>query len=266
MSVLHRIVDVLVSGAKGDARHRIAANLTDRQLASVLWFRGLQYVRGLPLRLTARGVHGPVFRGRRAVVEYAFQLKSGPGLILEDHACINALSSHGISLGRGVTIARGAILTCTGVIARLGEGITIGDRCAVGAGSFIGGQGGVTIGNDVIMGAGVRIFSENHNSEALDRPIRTQGETRKGVHIGDDCWIGAGATIVDGVAIGTGSVVAAGAVVTHHVPPYTVVAGVPARTIRSRRAESAAEPLPLASARVPGVPVQQGAHARPEVR
>jgi acetyltransferase-like isoleucine patch superfamily enzyme len=184
-------------------------------------------------------VQRPVFRGRRVVVEHAYQLSAGPGLILEDGAFISALSLNGVKLGRNVTIARGAVLTCTGVIARIGDGIRIGDRSAVGAGSFIGGQGGVSIGDDVIMGAGVRIFSENHEYQALDRPIRAQGETRRGVAIDDDCWIGAGATIVDGVSVGTGCVIAAGAVVTRSVPPFTIAAGVPARAIGSRQAARA---------------------------
>ena len=112
----------------------------------------------------------------------------------------------------------------------------------MGAASFLGGQGGIVIGTDVIMGPGVRIFSENHRTDAMDRPIRAQGVTRATVRIDDDCWIGAGATILAGVTIGTGSVVAAGAVVTHDVPPWSVVAGVPARVVRSRSPETRANP------------------------
>jgi acetyltransferase-like isoleucine patch superfamily enzyme len=211
-------------------------------------------LRGVLLTLRAGGVHGPVFRGRRVVVEHAYALTSGPGLILEDGASIIALSRDGIRLGRNVTIGRATTLTCTGVLARIGVGIVIGNRSAIGAGSFIGGQGGVTIGDDVIVGAGARIFSENHNYDALDRPIRAQGETRKGVVIGDDCWIGAGVTIVDGVSVGSGCVIAAGAVVTKNVAPNTVAAGVPARAIKSRRPDARTEALldtPLREA--PGV-------------
>jgi acetyltransferase-like isoleucine patch superfamily enzyme len=251
VSTLQRGVERLVGRLKLDPSYRIAGSYGDRQLAVVLWHRGRQLLRGLPLRIRARGVRGIVFRGRGVVVEHAYALTAGPGLILEDGACVNALSRRGVVLGRNVTLARGATLTCTGVIAALGEGIEIGDRSAVGANAFLGGQGGIRIGDDVIMGPSVRIFSENHEYAALDRPIRAQGERRAAVTIEEDCWIGAGATILAGVTIGRGCVIAAGAVVTASVAPYSVVAGVPARVIKSRRTLQASgeadRPEPLGS-------------------
>ena len=76
---------------------------------------------------------------------------------------LNALSVNGIALGNNVTIAKNSVLQCTGVIAKKGEGIVIGNDSAVGAQSYLGGQGSIEIGDDVIMGPGVKIFSENHN-------------------------------------------------------------------------------------------------------
>jgi len=241
MSVLSRAIESIVARLKGDPKYRLAPDLSSAQLSIVLWHRFRQIVRGLPLRLRARKVRGVVFRGRRVVVEHAGQLASGPALILEDRVTINALSRDGIALGRNVTIARGATLLCTGVLAELGDGIRLGDRCAVGAGSFLGGQGGLFVGDDVIMGPGVHIFTENHRFDLTELPIRAQGNSRASVTIDRDCWIGASATIVAGVSIGTGSIIAAGAIVTRDVPPYAVVAGVPARVIKWRR--PAAEPV-----------------------
>jgi acetyltransferase-like isoleucine patch superfamily enzyme len=239
MSILASVAESLAARVKGDPSYRIALGLSDRQLVTVLWHRARQYMRGLPLRLRARRVRGAVFRGRRVVVEHAYALSSGAGLILEDGVLVHALSSQGVSLGRNVTVARGATLTCTGVIAELGTGISIGDRSAVGAGSFLGGQGGVRVGSDVIMGPAVRIFSENHNFDDVGVPIRAQGQSRAPVRIEDDCWIGAGVTILAGVTIGRGCVIAAGAVVTRDVPPFSVAGGVPAGILRSRLQEEA---------------------------
>jgi acetyltransferase-like isoleucine patch superfamily enzyme len=234
MSALQNYVERLVARIKGDPFYRIQANYTNAQLVGVLYYRGLQWVRGLALRFRARRVQGPMFRGRHVVVEHAGALAAGAGLILEDGVLISALAREGITLGRNVTIAKNSVLTCTGVLAEIGLGITIGDCSALGAGSFLGGQGGIRIGSDVIMGPGVRIFSENHRFDALDIPIRKQGVRRRGVRIGDDCWIGASVTIVDGVTIGDGCVVAAGAVVTSNLPPRCVAGGVPARVIKAR--------------------------------
>jgi acetyltransferase-like isoleucine patch superfamily enzyme len=68
----------------------------------------------------------------------------------------------------------------------------------------------------------------------VDIPMKEQGVTQKGVVIEDDCWIAANSVILDGVRIGRGSVVAAGAVVSRDVPPFSIVAGVPARVIKNR--------------------------------
>ena len=68
----------------------------------------------------------------------------------------------------------------------------------------------------------------------MDKPIRLQGATRKGVEIGEDCWIGSKAVILDGVKIGNHVIVAAGAVVNRDVPDYAIVGGVPAKIIKTR--------------------------------
>jgi acetyltransferase-like isoleucine patch superfamily enzyme len=78
----------------------------------------------------------------------------------------------------------------------------------------------------------VHIYSNNHIIDDPDRCFIDQGLTTKGVTIEDECWIGALSVILDGVTVGYRSVVAAGSVVTHDVPPHSVVAGVPARVIR----------------------------------
>ena len=79
------------------------------------------------------------------------------------------------------------------------------------------------------------MHSENHNYSNTEIPIRLQGVNRSGIIIGDDCWIGAKATILDGARIGNGCIVAAGAVVTKgEYPDYSILGGVPAKIISSR--------------------------------
>lgn len=232
------IVETIISKLKKDPDYKFKAVYTDRQLFNIVKYRGLQIARGLFGRLKIKMSNGVLFCGRAVVIENGYMIKSGPNLILEDYVQINALSEKGIILGRNVTIGKAAIIMCSGVIANKGVGLIIGDYSAVGAQSFIGAQGGITIGNDVIMGPGVRIFSENHNFDRFDTPIRKQGESRSPVTIEDDCWIGSGVTILGGVTIGRGTVIAAGSVVTKNIPSMSIVAGIPAKVLKTRGAET----------------------------
>lgn len=231
---LVRISEGIIRKLKRDPSYTIQSVYSNRQFIAILTGRFFQALRGIWLKLRLGHSKGIIFAGRRVVVEHAYAVRAQHSLIVEDNVFINGLSKAGIILGSNVTIAKGSILICTGVISNLGEGIQIGNNSAVGAQSFLGGQGGITIGNDVIMGPHVRIFSENHNMQQVDVVIRKQGESRKGVVIGDNCWIGAGVTILDGVTIGEGAVIAAGSVVTRNVPAFAVSGGVPAKVLKSR--------------------------------
>lgn len=114
-----------------------------------------------------------------------------------------------------------------------GEHIEIGDNSQIGHNAHV--PNDLIIGNDVIMGPDVVIWSVAHEFSRTDIPIRLQGATpRRPVVIGDDVWLGLRSTIMPGVRIGSHAIIGASAVVTKDVPPYAIVAGVPARVIRYR--------------------------------
>ena len=118
--------------------------------------------------------------------------------------------------------------------ARFGRGVTLGDRSGIGINASIGEQ--THIGSDVMMGPDCVIYTRNHRCDRLDIPMREQGYGPvEPVEIGDDCWIGGRVTLLPGVHVGNGAVIAAGAVVTKDVPPYAVVGGVPAKIIYNRK-------------------------------
>ena len=108
------------------------------------------------------------------------------------------------------------------------ERLFLGHTIDIGEFTHIRANGGVTIGDRVIIAARVTITSRTH---PLQLPRARVTEDRP-IVIEDDVWLGAGAIVLPGVTIGRGAVVAAGAVVTKSVEPFTVVAGVPARPIR----------------------------------
>lgn len=140
-----------------------------------------------------------------------------------------------IARGGAVTLGDGAVVRAGAMLLPSGGFIRLGRLSSINHYAVLNGQGGVTIGDKVMIAAFASLFAANHNFDDVDVPIQEQGlNTRGGIVIEDDVWIGTHAVILDGVTIGTGSVVGAGAVVTRTVPPFSVVAGVPARVIRQR--------------------------------
>jgi acetyltransferase-like isoleucine patch superfamily enzyme len=228
------IIERLIRILKNNPDYRWDSRYSARDLFVISFDRGLQILRGLYLKLFLKKSGGLVFIGRNVKVRHGYLLSAGKNLILEDNVSVNALSTEGITMGDHVSIARDSILFATGVIAHKGKGIHIGDRTGISARAYFAGQGGISIGKDVIMGPNVQIFSENHNFSDLDLTIKEQGVTKTPVVIGDNCWIGAGVTILAGVHIGDGCVIAASSVVSKSIPPNSIVAGVPAKVIKSR--------------------------------
>lgn len=112
--------------------------------------------------------------------------------------------------------------------------LSVGSNVSIHSMSYIECLGGCTISDDVSIAHGVTIMTTEHNYADLDVPIKYQGIQHKPVNIDRDVWIGAKAVILGGVQIGCGSIVAACALVKKPVAPYSVVAGVPAKQIRSR--------------------------------
>ena len=111
---------------------------------------------------------------------------------------------------------------------RLGNNVSVNRGCILHAG------GGIEIGNDVLIGPGVAIYSQNHNYKNLDNKIVEQGYETKRVCIGNNVWIAAKAIILPGVVIEDGSVIAAGSIVTKDVKSNTIVGGNPAVFINNR--------------------------------
>lgn len=229
-----RIVQAVVARIKHDPTYRLDPQLGGWALLSILWRRGLALLRGAWWSWRLDVCHMPFFVGRRVQILHAARLSTGRGVTLEDDVRIDALSRRGVKLGNNVSIAKFTIIEATGVISNLGEGLDIGANSNLGDYSFVGAAGGVRIGQNVLIGQRVSFHSEDHLFERTDLPIKAQGVRRRGIVVEDDCWLGAGVIVLDGVTIGQGSVVAAGSVVTRDVAPYSIVAGVPARWIRRR--------------------------------
>jgi len=112
------------------------------------------------------------------------------------------------------------------------SGIVLEERVAINFNAYIEGSGGVRIKKRTIIGPNLMLVSSSHNIDP-DCPFQASGKTLKPVEIGEDAWIGGNVCILAGVRVGDRAVVGAGSVVTKDVPPGTLVAGNPARIVRS---------------------------------
>jgi len=146
----------------------------------------------------------------------------GPGLLV--------IGPHRIRVGQAFSCWR----LCT--LAACDDGrLVMGDHVSFNSNVYVNACGGeITIGNDVMIGPNVVLRSTDHITDSRDRLIREQGSTAGRIVIEDDVWLAANVTIVGGVRIGRGAVVAANAVVTRDVDPYIIVGGVLAKPIKVR--------------------------------
>jgi acetyltransferase-like isoleucine patch superfamily enzyme len=233
---MRRLVILFVRRIKRDPTYTIDPATPPDALLAMLFNTFMKAVRGQIRRIGFKQARGIIFIGRHVTLRNKRYISVGRNFIAEDYCEIIGLSRHGITFGDRVTVGRFAMIRPTRYYGggELGEGLVVGNNSNIGAYCYVGCSGGIRIGNNVMMSPRVSLYAENHNFADVTRPMKEQGVTRKPIVIEDDCWIASHSVILAGVTIGRGSIVAAGSVVTADVPPYSIVAGVPARVIRSR--------------------------------
>ncbi len=161
-------------------------------------------------------------RHHQEALSLQFSCRFGADSFVSAEALVGGLE--GLVLGDRSYLAAGAVV-------RSGR-IEMGNDCSVNAHAVVAGN--VTFGNGVRMSSLASVYGFNHVFDRTDVPIHRQGVVSLGVVVEDDVWIGSHAVVVDGVRVGRGSVIAAGAVVVKDVPAGAVVAGNPARVIKTR--------------------------------
>ncbi len=164
------------------------------------------------------------------------RLRLSPGCFIDDNVTIYAHNNGGgVTLGRNVHLYRGTIIEIGA-----GGSIVIGDNTHIQAGCHLKGfLRDLRIGANVQLAPHCGLSPYEHTISDVTRPILEQGIESKGdIVIEDDVWLGLGVNVLDGVTIGQGAVIGAGAVVTSSIAPYAIAAGVPARVIGQRGAQS----------------------------
>lgn len=142
-----------------------------------------------------------------------------------------------LTLGKGLRMSPSVSLRNAERIT-LGHDVHVGERSCLWAGS---GHGRITLGDKALLGPEVYVTASNYGV-VWGQAVMDQPTEEKDVVIGSDVWLGVRATVLAGVHIGEGAIVAAGAVVTHDVPPGAIVGGVPARIIGWRPGFPDAQP------------------------
>jgi acetyltransferase-like isoleucine patch superfamily enzyme len=207
--------------------------LKQEALTSLLgWAPSLPGValRGVLYRAMLRAAGAPAIEAN-VRIKYAENVRLGRNVFL-DHGVYLHACPDGITIGDDTYVMHEVILHVFNFRDLPHAGISIGQRCFIGERTIIRGQGGVTIGNDVLIAPNVQILAIDHVMETTRVPIIDQGIRAQGILIEDGAWLGAGAIVTDGVHIGRNAVVGAGAVVTRDVPAGAVAVGVPARVVK----------------------------------
>lgn len=179
-------------------------------------------------------------------------IEIGFGVVLNRGVEIDIDTDNLLEIGDRVCLFRDVQINCTGqgnkiklgnlvcldsgIILRAHDGgqIEIGENTYIGPYASIVGHGKVKIGKDCRIASHSSICAHNYNFRESTKKIREQGVNFKGITIEDDCWLGSGVRVVDGVTIAEGSVIGTGSVVTKDIPPYSIAVGVPAKVISKR--------------------------------
>jgi len=173
--------------------------------------------------------------GKSITIRHPHKIYIGNNVVIDDYAVLDAkgADNSGILIGNNVMIGRNTVISCKN------GNITIGDNTNVAMNCFIQSAKEVMIGRNVLFSAYCYVIGGgDHKTDRTDIPIITQGQVARGINIEDNCLLGAGVMVQDGVMIGRDSIVGTGAVVTKFIPEFSIAAGIPAKVLRKRTPKS----------------------------
>lgn len=193
--------------------------------------QGLSLIRGGRVLLSGKRPKG-LLAGKGVTFFNIRRIVWGKYVRLGNHVYISALGKGQITFGHSVGIGAFSRIVISSSLYSLGQSIHIGNNVGIGEFAYLGGAGGLQIGDECIIGQYFSCHPENHCFENNGTAYRFQTTTRQGINIGRNCWIGSKVTVLDGVTIGDNCVIAAGSVVNKSIPANSVAAGVPAKVIK----------------------------------
>ncbi len=207
-------------------------DINTSDLSYLLAKGGIPFVRGMVWSVMRLRRPSGLLLGPGIQFIQAQRLHLGRGVAIGGYGYIDCAAVEGLVLGDRVTLRERAWIQSRSGLNTRAVGLRIGRRSYIGPNAVIGLGGPVTIGEEVQIGAGLTITAESHEA-GLDGSFVSGATSRRGVTIGNRCWLGNGVAILDGVEIGEGSVIGAGSIVTRSIPAFSVAVGAPAKVTRS---------------------------------
>ncbi len=188
------------------------------------------FLRSFFYRFLFKKVGKNVNFGKNITIRHPNKISIGDNVIIDENCMLDAKGStnEGISIGDNCFIGRNSILSCKNGDIKLGSNITIGFNCELFSASEL------IIGNDTLIAAYVYCIAGDHEYNTVEKPIGSLEAISKGIIIGQNCWLGSKALILDGVKIGKSSIIGAAAVVNKDIPDYSIAVGIPANVVKTR--------------------------------
>jgi acetyltransferase-like isoleucine patch superfamily enzyme len=177
--------------------------LNNAAIIQFTWIQLMSLTRGMKWMFFLKSPRWAM-HGKKISVFNPSRISFGKFLRLGDHVYLSALGKEGIQFGSNVSIGAFSRVIVSTTLNNPGSKIKLGDRVGIGEFAYLGGAGGLTIGSDCIIGQYFSCHPENHHFNDPETFIRLQGVSRKGIVIGNNCWIGSKVTILDNVTIGEG--------------------------------------------------------------
>jgi len=205
--------------------------ISNTSIFHLLFSKSISFLRGLRFILVNQKLN-KIFIGKKLKIINKSKILVGNNVNIGEYVTLSALGKDGIKIDDNVSIGSFSQLVVSTSYNNIGSHIFLGKNVGFGEFSYLGGAGGLEIGDDTIIGQYFSAHPENHNFNDDKKSIRLQGVSRKGIKIGKNCWIGSKVTILDGVNIGKNSVIASGAVVNKSFEDNVVIGGVPAKIIK----------------------------------
>lgn len=175
-----------------------------------------------------------VIFGRNLALRNPHKIVIGDNVIIDDECLLDAKgdSNQGITIGDYVSIGRFSSLVCKNGDIRIGSHVNIGTMVKI----VVADSGEIEFGSNIDVGSGCHFSGGSYDYSQMDKLPSAQRQPTRGIFVEDFAWIGAGVIVLDGVRIGTRSILGAGSVVTRDVPPQSIAFGVPAEVRKKREA------------------------------